>query len=253
MPKLAVLKLQNYCGERYSNLTKALQEMLITKLGSYEKWILVERTQIKEALMNLKFEETTLDENKSIEIGKWLKADLILLGSITKFEDIFRLDARIIDVSTGKFLTGAYVKGKNPLDMIDSLGTILILNYENLLKEKCEIVIKFKIEYKSIIAREVYKQICKIYVDGKFAGLSPVIDDINKWYTIYKGEVKKGFHEIKVIHYYVDEKNSPSKELKTQPKIFRIKAIPNRINEIKYCYRIGTISEKFVYFKQEGR
>jgi WD40 repeat protein len=79
-------------------------------LANFEYITLIERKQIETVLKEQKFQASDLtDEKTSVQIGKLLSADHVLLCSIGKLGTSMILTARILDVETGKVVRGREV------------------------------------------------------------------------------------------------------------------------------------------------
>ena len=125
----AILPFKNSAGTKYEGFVRGLPDMLATSLGQSKKISVIERVQVKKAVDNFKLEKTDIiDQNTAIQMGQWLGANYIVLGSFTEFAGAFRIDARLIDVKTGKFLEGQAVKASenDVLNAIDRLGAMII-------------------------------------------------------------------------------------------------------------------------------
>jgi TolB-like protein len=83
---------------------------LSNSLANFDYITLVERKQIETVLKEQKFQASDLtDEKTSVQIGKLLSADHVLLCSIGKLGTSMILTARILDVETGKVIRGREV------------------------------------------------------------------------------------------------------------------------------------------------
>jgi len=104
----------------------------MTTLARSRDLILVERLQIEKAFENLALEQTGIvKEESAVKVGEWLGADVIVLGNFAQFGGIFRLDARLIEVKTGKLLVAQSVKGEQTkvIDKIDELGIEILKSF----------------------------------------------------------------------------------------------------------------------------
>ncbi|MDI6783288.1 MAG: CsgG/HfaB family protein [bacterium] len=129
--KLAILEFRNTSGYAGAwHIGGGVSDMLATALFKSNKFDVIERERIALVLKEQKFQQTDLvDENSAVEIGKLLGADVIVTGNVTEFGtkrggldfDRFApqglrglsvktqtvriaMDARLIDVTTGKLL-----------------------------------------------------------------------------------------------------------------------------------------------------
>jgi WD40 repeat protein len=78
-------------------------------LANFDYITLVERKQIESILKEQQFQLSGLTEEEGVAVGKILKADNVLLGSVGKLGSSMVLSARIISVETGKVVKGREV------------------------------------------------------------------------------------------------------------------------------------------------
>jgi len=78
-------------------------------LANIDYITLVERRQIEKIINEQRFQLSGLTEEEGVEVGKILKADVVLLGSIGQLGSSLVLSARLISVTTGKVLKGREV------------------------------------------------------------------------------------------------------------------------------------------------
>ena len=102
--RIAVLYFENNTGsDKYAPLAKGLCDMMINDLIKIPEFEIVERSRIEEVLKELKLNDSNLiDASKSIEIGKLIGAEYLILGSYLEMFDKFRMDTRVVKVETGK-------------------------------------------------------------------------------------------------------------------------------------------------------
>ena len=88
-------------------LGRFLSETLLTQLAQSGKIALVERTEIRQALSELKLQSTGLFEPQQIKkIGKMLSADCVVVGSYLVRDEQLIVNARLLDVKTGRLISG---------------------------------------------------------------------------------------------------------------------------------------------------
>ena len=112
-PTVAILYF-DYQGETQGLgvLRKGLAQMLITDLSANEAFLLVERDRI-EALLNehrLGL-EGKLDPISAAQVGKLLGARYMVLGGFFDLNKALRVDARLVEVETGRVLGSIGVTG----------------------------------------------------------------------------------------------------------------------------------------------
>ena len=95
-------------------LSKGLADMLITDLSKFRSLNVVERSKLEEIIKEQDLSNTKrFDNTTAASIGKLLGAECILVGSYFEMMGALRIDARIIDVETGKILKSEGVDGES--------------------------------------------------------------------------------------------------------------------------------------------
>ena len=118
---------------RFNQFTRLVQEKLITTIAARGKQV-VERSQLDKVLDQLKLGYSGLLKIESAkEIGKLLNADGIILGAVSDMGDTISINARIVDIETGRAITSAEVElsetpniseqKKTPIEPIGGTGT----------------------------------------------------------------------------------------------------------------------------------
>ncbi len=137
---VAISYFDNTSGlEEYNSLSKGLADMLITDLSNVESIQIVEREKLESLLNEIKLGEIKFfDPATAQKLGKGLGADIILTGAFLSIEPDMRIDARLIDVATGKIIKANKVLGKSSdFFMLESqLVDQLIANLNIKLKKK---------------------------------------------------------------------------------------------------------------------
>jgi len=246
---IAVLNFDNFAGGKYDTITNAIPLMLTTSLTKDKALHLVERIQISKAMENFKIEALGgINFDAALKIGKWLGADAVILGSIVRMDNLFRIDARVIDVKTGNILTAAYSKGYEIMSIVDSLGAHIINNIGITTNETGTLEIFFKLDYLPIsVVKKVYHQIVRLYINKAYMGISLPVKKVNKWVRIFSVHLPAGKeYEVELKHGYV-EKDKWAGEFPSQPKKFVIKIEANKLTEIRYSYLSGFIFKGFRY------
>lgn len=112
--RLAILYFDNSGGEPSMNkLKKGLADMLITDLSNIEMLDIVERDKLEAILNEQKLSSTKeFDPSTAAKVGKLLGAQIILTGGYFDMMGSLRIDARFIDVETGKILKSDGVDGQ---------------------------------------------------------------------------------------------------------------------------------------------
>ena len=111
--RVAILYFDNSGDASLEKLKKGLADMLITDLSAVKTLSIVERARLEEILKEQKMNNSkSFDPETASKIGKLLGAEIILTGGFFEMMGTFRVDARVIDVETGKILKSEGVEGK---------------------------------------------------------------------------------------------------------------------------------------------
>ncbi len=105
-PTVAVLYF-DYDGsdEDMGFLRKGLTQMLVTDLVGVSEIQVVERARLEEVLAELELNRSKkIDKKSATRIGKLLGARYLVMGGYFDLKGVLRIDARVIDVETGKVL-----------------------------------------------------------------------------------------------------------------------------------------------------
>lgn len=113
--RIAILYFSNSGENKKLNmLKKGLADMMISDLSNINMLNIVERDQIEKIVKEQKLSNTSdFDPETATKIGKLLGAEIILTGAYFEMFGSLRLDARLIDVSTGKILKSDGVDGES--------------------------------------------------------------------------------------------------------------------------------------------
>ncbi len=111
--------------EEMEPLRKGLADMMITELSKIEAFQVVERTNLEQILEEMKLGQAGMvEEGKAQEVGKMLGAENLILGSyMMMFDGKLRIDARLVQVETGRTLKAEEETGspKNLSQMVANL------------------------------------------------------------------------------------------------------------------------------------
>ena len=112
--RIAIIYFDNSSSEpALDKLKKGLADMLITDLSNINMLTIVERDKIEAILQEQKLNNSKdFDPNTASKIGKLLGAQIILTGGYFEMLGSLRVDARFIDVQTGKILKADGVDGE---------------------------------------------------------------------------------------------------------------------------------------------
>ena len=251
--KVAVLYFENHTSEKYESFVHGIADMLITSLGQSAKLTLIERVQIDRAMANFHIElNGPIDTETAVEVGAWLGADAVVLGSFVAFGETYRIDARLIDAQTGELLIAQNVRGpeENVIAMVDQLGLKLVESVDDRRTEleggTGTLRIRFKTTKSEMGERPVYYHICKLYVDGKYMGMSPVVRQTDAWAELFSKSLRAGKHAVGVIHGYVKRGDWDGK-MPLQPRNFQVTIEPETSTTLEYSFQIGWFEDQFVY------
>ncbi|MHC4779366.1 MAG: formylglycine-generating enzyme family protein [Planctomycetota bacterium] len=122
---LAVVAFDVRGVEEGKQIGSALGEIFSVKLGPYFR--IIERVQVARLVEEQKFEATDLveDAKKATRLGKLLRAEFIMVGSLNKFGDSFLLVARIIKCSSGEQFKGGSALMKSLGDVSDAADKVI--------------------------------------------------------------------------------------------------------------------------------
>jgi TolB-like protein len=112
--RIAIIYFDNSSSEPVlDKLKKGLADMLITDLSNINMLTIVERDKIESILQEQKLNNSKdFDPNTASTLGKLLGAQIILTGGYFEMMGSLRVDARFIDVQTGKILKSDGVDGE---------------------------------------------------------------------------------------------------------------------------------------------
>lgn len=110
---VAIAYFDNNTGDAaLAPLAKGLADMLITDLSNVSALQIVERERLNQVLAELKLGRSKfIDPKTAQKLGKGLAAELIMTGGYTLAGNVLRLDARVIEVASGKVRASEKVEG----------------------------------------------------------------------------------------------------------------------------------------------
>lgn len=102
----------NTTDPQFEPLGRGLASMLITDLSTLEELQVVERGRISEILAEVEFQKSPyVDKDTAVRMGRGLGAEWVLTGALVAMQPNMRLDARLVEVSTGRVLESEAVSG----------------------------------------------------------------------------------------------------------------------------------------------
>src|ERR1041384_557454 len=94
-------------------LRKGLADMLITDLGNVGSLQIVEREKLNQVMGELKLSQSKfIDPKTAQKLGKGLAAEYIMTGSYVIGGETLRIDARVVEVKSGRGAGGGKGGGK---------------------------------------------------------------------------------------------------------------------------------------------
>jgi TolB-like protein len=113
--RVAILYFDNSGGRpEFDSLRKGLADMMITDLSKVHMLKIVERDKLEAILKEQNLQGTKqFDQATVVKIGKLLGAEIIMAGAFFEMFGQLRIDARMIDVETGRVLKAEGVNGKS--------------------------------------------------------------------------------------------------------------------------------------------
>jgi len=111
---LAVLPLEpGSNSEEYDGLGRALAGMLVSDLARVESLELVERARLDALLSEVELGKSGyVDPKTAVQLGKGVGAEWVVVGSWSVVGDAFLMDARTVDVQSGKIVTAVDANGE---------------------------------------------------------------------------------------------------------------------------------------------
>lgn len=236
---LAMMDILNNTGE-FASFVDGMPDMLITELMESGEIKLVERTKVQTAMKALKLETSGLTQDRNLELGKWLGVDGILFGAFNRVGDRYRLDVRAIDVQTGKInVSASATSGRaNVLDMIPDIGRQLRVKLGGAsighaagpatgapiapaavrpAVDSCPLEVQYKMMISLLSEASIPHQRVRVYLDNRLLGTSGVVNGLNRYFVVYKGNIPVGEHTLSLVHGTVDKRGRWVRELGNQP------------------------------------
>lgn len=112
--RIGVLNFVSQTGDkvRDAQLSEGTSDTIISYLGDVEGISVIERGQINKVIKEQQFSRSQLiDSNTAIKIGRLLSANYIVIGSWQKYGEKFGLNARLVEVETGKVIAPGSANG----------------------------------------------------------------------------------------------------------------------------------------------
>lgn len=131
--KIGIIEFQSLNEEAKKDiLGKVFSEVLTTSFVNSDAFNIIEREHIEKVVKELQLTQSgIIDPLSAKQIGKMVGADAILTGSVIKFGNDMRVDARIIEVESGIILTAEKAMGKSDLKSIGTMADVMVQNLVN--------------------------------------------------------------------------------------------------------------------------
>lgn len=133
-PTIAVFNFKSNTGDDKidARLSFGTSETVYTDLACVGSLNVVERSRLKAINQEIFYNQTGMvDDRKLVEAGKQYGANYVLTGSWQKFQNQYRLNARIIETETTKIISGVRLDGTDIFDMQTQI-VLEILNRINI-------------------------------------------------------------------------------------------------------------------------
>lgn len=125
--KIAVLNFKAI-GFKDKGIESAVTENFITSLSNIGAFQIIERSQLDKIFKELKLTGTDdFVDKQIIEIGNLAKAKIVILGSIIKIGDTISLNARKINVESGKIIDGDKITVFDKNDISEGIDRLAIV------------------------------------------------------------------------------------------------------------------------------
>ena len=113
---------------------RALTQRLTSELITLQVYQVVERSEMKRLLDEQKFQYSgCVDTKCAVEIGKMIGAKYMVVGSISKIDDVYTIDTRLINVESSE----AYASGQYTAQ--ESLSNVLVNGMKSIAYQLSEI------------------------------------------------------------------------------------------------------------------
>ncbi len=111
--RVAVLYFDNAGNPELVMLRLGLAQMMISDLASAAGIVVVERQRLNEVMAELELQKSAaVNPETAGQMGRILGAERLVLGSYFEFVGTLRIDARVVEVETGRVLFSGGVDGK---------------------------------------------------------------------------------------------------------------------------------------------
>lgn len=250
---VAVLPFQNHGEAQYDAFVNGLADMLTTSIGQTARLTVIERVQIETAMRNFNLEMSgAIDPETAVEVGAWLGADAVVMGSFLRFGKVYRIDARMIDAETGEVLAADSESGPEDavMGLVDALGSELVTRFDERVPAEAtgtgELEVLFRMTKAEMGERPVYFHLCKLYVDGKYMDTGSLVKKVDRWNTLFSRTLRSGPHRVQVVHGFANGREWDGR-MPLQPDTFDIYIEPEATATVRYTYEVGWFKDQYLY------
>jgi TolB-like protein len=190
--RVAIIYFDNSGGDpALDKLKKGLADMLITDLSNVRMLNIVERDKLEAILKEQKLSASKeMDPSTAAKVGKLLGAEIILTGGYFEMLGSLRIDARFIDVETGKIMKSDGVDGQTAsfFKIQKQLSWKIINNMDTKLteEEKKELEAKEKSKAISFEDMNEYSKALDLYDKGDKDKAKPIAEKLIKKYPDFE-------------------------------------------------------------------
>ncbi len=182
--RVAIIYFENSSDDPTLNkLKKGLADMMITDLSNINMLNIVERDRLEAILKEQKLGKSAqVDPATAAKVGKLLGAQVILTGGYFEMMGSLRIDARFIDVETGKILKSDGVDGATSsfFKIQKQLSWKIIKNLDTKIsdKEKADLTKIGNSKNISLEDTKIYSEALDLYDNGKLEQAKKILDKL---------------------------------------------------------------------------
>jgi len=114
--KILVLPFEVHSEEDISGFRRELLEALASTLDSAKEVEVIAGERLKAIILERGI--TRFDERVAIDVGKGLKVDFVILGSITKLGRRFSIDTKVLNLALDRLSALSYIEGDDPEELL---------------------------------------------------------------------------------------------------------------------------------------
>ena len=204
--RVAIMDFRNI-DHSVSELGMYLSETLITKLFQTNKFKVIERSQLDQALQEIGLGQTgVVDQKTAQEVGQVLGVDSLVIGTITDLVDSIDVNARLISTGTGEvFAVAASEIQKNVVvatlmgQKIEKKEPSLAVTETPNASKQTEVVIPDGFDYLAVNKSGAQTLLTELSWDAKG----------KDYFTFNRqggGKTKVKFNDCKILKFFAEEK-----------------------------------------------